>query len=243
MKNNIILRDCPKKMIQIDLWAFNIGGGFRGFQNVANGLHYIAVIFQGKYSGMWCYVDEETLVKAFDWDEASFYDLEESDKKTFQEMADSGVMNDKLIEFPDVAAEQWQILSSYITKDFYQNYEFQLPMIDTNIDGAEVLAAYQLAFLKVIVQHSDNLAKNDMDNWKKWLRVFYDADTTVIKSQPNLFSVFIDLLTLHLTLIPETYKTNIDFVFKERVDFINKIEKTEIVDLIEKGRVFKIFKE
>ncbi|MHA1684395.1 MAG: hypothetical protein ACTSUE_25890, partial [Promethearchaeota archaeon] len=39
----IILRDIPKKEVQLDLALYKIQGGFRGFALVPPGLHFVKV--------------------------------------------------------------------------------------------------------------------------------------------------------------------------------------------------------
>jgi hypothetical protein len=39
----IIVRDIPKQIVQLDLTAFRVGGGFRGFANALEGYHHLKV--------------------------------------------------------------------------------------------------------------------------------------------------------------------------------------------------------
>jgi hypothetical protein len=243
MKNNIILRDCPKQKVQIDLWAFDIGGGFRGFQNVANGIHYLSILFQEKYYGIWYFNENETIVKAFDWDKATFYDVEETDKTTFQEMADSGVMNDKLIIYPNIAAEQWEELSNYISIFHFQNSQFLPIDMNANTDKNKILGSFQLAFLKVIVQQAEDLVVEDIENWEQWVKAIYGTELSIIENQTDLFCKCIDLLILQLELFPDIYRTRSDFVYDEAIDFIEKLEKSDDFYLSKSALELRVFME
>ena len=228
MKNKIILRDCPKEKVQIDLWPFEISGGFRGFQNVAEGIHYIAVLFQEKYHGQWVFVEEKTIVKAFDRDALSFVHVEETTEMTLQDMADKGVMNDKLIFYPDIAAEQWRELSGHVTIQHFQDNLFLPTVLEDDMDIPHFLGGFQLAFLKVIVQGSDEVSLKDMETWKQWVKIIYDADLSIIKNNVNLFTELTDLLILQLELFPDAYKEELLVsVYSDANNFLKKLEQAD----------------
>jgi hypothetical protein len=62
----IILRDVPKEEARIDVFFSEIQGGFRGFQLVPAGVHYVSVQVEGTHKGFWCYLQpNEAIVKVF----------------------------------------------------------------------------------------------------------------------------------------------------------------------------------
>jgi hypothetical protein len=157
-------------------------------------------------------------------------------------MADSGAMNEKLISFPKAAALQWHRLTSYINPSNYNQITTLIPSALTGENSAEdILAAYQMAFLKVIVCQPELLASADMETWKGWIQAFYSADQRVISKHPALFSNFVDLLILHQELIPEVYLSDLTFVKKGTMDFVGKLESIGDVSLSLKAKQYQFF--
>jgi len=64
----IVLRDIPKQQAQIDTVIFPIKGGFRGFQLVPAGPHYVSVTgYRGDRYSFWCYLRaDDVIVKVLD---------------------------------------------------------------------------------------------------------------------------------------------------------------------------------
>ena len=155
MKQNIILRNLPKEKIQIDIWPFKIQGGFRGFQQVPNGLHYIAVLFHNIYPGFWCFVEGATVVKAFNSEKSQFIDADNETTTTYQAQADSGAMNKDLIVFPKAAELQWHRLTSHISPKNYDQivsltpsspYQVLLSLAGMVVVGLALGASFGLCF-------------------------------------------------------------------------------------------------
>ena len=122
MYGYIILRDIPKKAVQLDLSIFEIQGGFRGFALVPPGLHYISVEVAGKMiDGFWCYLKPSSaIVKIFDYEKEIFVDPDEESKEQYQMMALSGAMNRALIPVMQKDGEMamvWQGLVSSIKEE------------------------------------------------------------------------------------------------------------------------------
>ena len=63
----IILRDIPKKLVQLDLIYFPIKGGFRGFAEVSPGPHYVSIeVNEEMHEGFWCWVNTgEAIIKVY----------------------------------------------------------------------------------------------------------------------------------------------------------------------------------
>jgi len=237
---NIILRDLPKKKVQIDLWPFDIHGGFRGFQKVPKGLHYVTTLHQQKYVSFWMFMQSETQVKVFDYEAVSFVEADNETTATFQEMADSGAMNYALIAFPEVAVEQWHCLSRYITPENFERITTirALDVYNQNNSYTDLLAAYQWAFLKIIVVYPEYLNAQDMNDWLEWVRVIYAADMKFVAKNVNFYNVFLDLLILHLKLLPDNYKTETAFIRNGAEQFGKKIEQAEDVELALKAKQY-----
>jgi hypothetical protein len=225
LRNNIILRDLPKRKVQIDLWPFDIHGGFRGFQNVPDGLHYIAVSHEQSYPGCWAFVQGETLVKVFDYKSASFVEADDETKTDFQQLADSGAMNPVLIQYPELAVQQWYRLTSHITPgNFSPIQTFRAAdLFRKTIPPNDLVASYQWAFLKVIVVHPENLDAQDKQDWVKWVQAVCSANSGFVYENRTFCHAFLDLLTLHLKLSPAAYKPETDSMKIRATEFSNQI--------------------
>lgn len=242
MKHNIILRNLPKEKIQIDIWPFEIQGGFRGFQQVPNGLHYIAVLFHNTYPGFWCFIEGATVVKAFNLEKSQFIDADNKTTIASQALADSGAMNKDLIVFPKASELQWYRLTSHISpKNYDQIINLTPSSISTNINDKEVIAAYQMAFLKVIVCQPELLEPYKMQLWKEWIQAFYQANQTTIQNRITLFPIIIDLLILHQELMPKAYDSELVFIKKEAKNFIYKLEIIGDSLLSQKAKQYQFF--
>ena len=236
---NIILRDLPKKKIQIDLWPFDIHGGFRGFQKVPKGLHYVAIPYQQEYVGFWTFMQSETLVKVFDYETVSFVEADHPTTATFRQMADSGIMNHSLIAFPEQAIPQWHYLSGYITpENFARVTAIKAPDVYHQHSYADFLAAYQWAFLKVIVVYPEHLNTQDVKDWLEWVQVIYAANLEFVSKNVKFYNVFLDLLILHLKLLPDNYKAETEVIRNGAKEFGRKIEKAEDIELAIKAKQY-----
>lgn len=242
MKNNIILKDIPKDTIQIDIWPFEIRGGFRGFQQVPNGLHYISARFKNKYPGIWCFIEDSTIVKIFNSETAQFNDVDTETTKHFQQMADGGFMDKNLIIYPKNAQLQWFRLTSHITsKNYNQFKDLNPPSLCSNINNQQIIAAYQMAFLRVIVCHPKFLDPYDMQIWKEWILAFYNAEKTIIDIRVELFITIIDLLILHQKLIEKVYDSELIFIRKRAKKFVNKLLAIGDSKLSQKAKQYQFF--
>jgi len=166
-------------------------------------------------------------------------DVNVEDKATFQQMADDGVMNSKLIHYPDIAQEQWTLLSKHIRlSDFEKDTRFNITL-EANDEG--ILAAFQLSFLKMIVYRSDDLNPKDFEVWENWIKTFYAATPEMIDTRSSLFVTFLDLLMLHLQIIPRGYRTAISFVDTEITTFIAKFNNIDTKELRQKIQDYEAF--
>jgi hypothetical protein len=87
----LLLRDIPKEQVQLDVLAFNVEGGFRGFQNLLAGYHRVAVKDGDKSWSAEVVVDDVTIL-GFD------NGLRAAPDEEFAGLARSGAMAPKLID-------------------------------------------------------------------------------------------------------------------------------------------------
>ncbi len=124
MNGYIILRDIPKRAVQLDLSVYGIQGGFRGFALVPPGAHYVSVEINGKMSeGFWCYLKPSSaVIKVFDYETETFSDPDPESEERYRTMALSGAMNRVLIPVMKRNAEMsmlWQGLVSFIRGEHF----------------------------------------------------------------------------------------------------------------------------
>lgn len=239
---NIILRDMPKQKVQIDLWPFDIHGGFRGFQQVPKGLHYVATLHEQSYPSFWGFVQDETLVKVFDAETGSYHDADAETKATLQQMADSGAVNHRLIAFPQLAVPQWYRLTNYITpENFAQIPGIEALDIHLQHSNEDILAAYQWAFLQVIVAYPEHLNAHHMKVWLEWVRIAGATTSEFIAAHVRFYNVFLELLNLHLELLPSNYRTETEFIRKGAEAFGEKLQQVGDVELSVKAKQHQLF--
>lgn len=99
MSGYIILRDIPKKLVQLDLLYFPIKGGFRGFAEVSPGPHYVSVeVSDAMHEGFWCWVNPgEAIIRVYDYEKNIFKNDELKNESHFKKLATSGAMDKVLI--------------------------------------------------------------------------------------------------------------------------------------------------
>jgi hypothetical protein len=242
IKKNIVLRDVPKDEIQIDLWPFKVSGGFRGFSEVLSGPHFLTVKDKGQKVDEWFFIKTKTLVKRYDEEAMRFINSENDSEFNYANMADSGLMLNNLIVYPNQAAMQWQALTSFVTEDNFDSIRIR-PSMDAieNNTSELLLAQYQMSYVRMIVQPLENRNEEDWNNWGLWLRFFYGFSSHQILENKHLFLLVIDLFIMQFNILPKAYRKDIDFIEKQGFDFIQKIEKTQEKDLILKANHYKYF--
>ncbi|KKK40342.1 MAG: AAR2 protein [Candidatus Lokiarchaeum sp. GC14_75] len=139
----IILRDIPKKLVQLDMLYFPIRGGFRGFREVNPGPHYVNIeVNNDMHKGFWCWVEPgEAIIKVYDYEKNIFKNDEPKNESHFKKLALSGAMNHVLIpvtlnNFKSVSF--WKKLTKNISsKSFPPILHSEVPMtlpLDINPD-------------------------------------------------------------------------------------------------------------
>ena len=114
----IILRDIPKYVARIDLFDYKIQGGFRGFQQVPSGIHYVSVENDKIFIGFWCSLTKnDTIVKVFNDKKKQFEDDTDESSKNYRGLAQSGSMDKYLAIYDDKYKKAWKKLTDYIKFD------------------------------------------------------------------------------------------------------------------------------
>lgn len=242
MTHHIILKDIPKSKVQIDLWPFDIQGGFRGFQKVHEGLHYIATWLHDKPVGMWCYVSDKPIISGFDWNIPGFVDLDSESEQLIRPLAESGAMDTKLISYPDLAAIQWKQLTCYIHESNYHELLDKIPPIALDIETEDtILAHFQMAFLKIIVMPEAFLNPTDWNNWNDWISAVYEVCNDVAIAKSDIICQMIDLLILQQKIIPPAYTQKLKALSDAAMRFINRLIETKVTKLSIKANHYRFF--
>jgi len=242
IKKNIVLRNIPKVEIQLDLWPYQITGGFRGFSSVHRGLHFITFQDKGETIFEWLFISNETIVKQYDHENLKLVDSEIDGDFNYIELADSGLMSENLIAHPSEASRQWLALTSYITVE-----NFNLIRVNPSMDFIRnnkteyILAHYQTSYVKMILVPSKNRNTQDWGNWILWIEFFHQFSSGDIKSNKDLFKELIELFIIQFTILPEDYRSEVQSIVKNSIKLIQNMEETEDVDLILKANRYKFF--
>lgn len=244
----IILRNVPKEKVRIDLTSFEIAGGFRGFQNVPTGAHYISVLSNVAEVGEWLYLQpSEVMVRVFN-DEAQRFedDTPESDAE-FSQMAANGAMNKALVAYPVENLAQWTALTKHITvKNFPPNVHsedasddssqsrFEKALLGTHRGNVEAfLAEFEFAFLRWVVNSEDEEA---FARWRHLLLALYSAGQSSIEDNPSLFEQSVDVLLAQFELLPPKIFEAESFVTANANYLLEDMQDTELPELVSKSK-------
>jgi hypothetical protein len=94
----IVLRDVPKEVVQLDLTAFRVGGGFRGFQNALEGYHHVKVVDGGEVAFGEVWLDRPGAAAVLRYDGGRFVDEGGEDAARYAQLAASGSMAAALVD-------------------------------------------------------------------------------------------------------------------------------------------------
>jgi hypothetical protein len=245
MQGFIVLRNIPKREVNIDLFAYPIEGGFRGFQIVPIGKHYISVETEDIHAGVWCDVEEKTpVVKVLNEIEGRFEDDTPESAAHFQRLALSGAMAHALIPYPLEAWETWEKLVNHINAQesfpvLYRNEINQLgesQPTEQNTDGensqnlsafeeildqlhkgdiSAFLAEFQFAFISWIVAAEGEENTEAADRYRYLLETIYNVSPDKIKLVPQFFIQFIDTFVSQLDTFPDDIFTDDNLVTQD----------------------------
>ena len=120
----IVLKDIPKEEVKIDIFKYQISGGFRGFFLIPFGLHHVSVKFQNQFKGFWFYIKPYTaFVKQFNYETKVFEDVDQETFTTFRHLALSGQMGASLINYPIAEWVKWNDLVSKIREEDFLSFQ------------------------------------------------------------------------------------------------------------------------
>ncbi|HUY01296.1 MAG TPA: hypothetical protein VMV49_17175 [Candidatus Deferrimicrobium sp.] len=196
----VILRDIPKEKAQLDLYIYEIQGGFRGFSEVPPGIHYVNVEAEGEMSkACWCYLKPSgVIVKNFDYEKKEFHDDTPEGEAHCTSLASSGAMDKALIramqQNPRITTD-WIKLVSHINEDnFPVSLHLESPMMPPEDLSDEEMEQY---FLKT---HKSRFEQAFYDthqgDQKSFLAEFQFAFvcSLVEKAAPEAFDRWLHLL-------------------------------------------------
>jgi hypothetical protein len=266
----IILRDVPKEEARIDVFFSEIEGGFRGFQLVPAGVHYVSVQVEGTHKGFWCYLQpNEAIVKVFNSSVQQFEDDEPENTAHYQQLALAGAMGQVLIPYEQDSGKIWEQLTNYISsRDFPpplhqeesinppdnlsseelsewmqkpKKSRFEQALFDTHGgDTMAFLAELQFAFIRWFIDNEDIEALN---RWRHLLQAIYNAGERGIAKAPDLFPNLIDLLVLQFDYLEDEMFTPNSFVVYGAEYLAEDMIDSDIEEVVEKGREFENYLE
>jgi len=263
MSSIIVLRDIPKQTVQIDLWSYEIQGGFRGFQAIPPGVHYIKIQSGDIHSDFWVALPaNEVVIKVFNYQQRQFVDDTPESAATYREMALGGAMGKTLIAYPAEEWSDWWSLTQHIAiapqlpplhhetviqppadlpptelMDWLQHHHqsrFEQAFLGTH-DGEPTtfLAEFQFAFVRCLLSEADQAA---YDRWRHLLLAIYNAGERVIAQFPQLFCDIVDTLLAQFDYLPETLNTADSFVFTNLSQLIEDLIDTGLKSTSAKGQ-------
>jgi AAR2 protein len=254
MYSTIILRDIPKEVIGIDLWSYNIQGGFRGFQIVPPGLHHISIRTTQKQHAFWLFSHpNEVIVKIFDSTQHKFFDDEPDSAMQYQELAMSGAMNKALLIYPHdwfdwlkltrhISSENLPLITSSFNLNNALNQHpsrFELALFDTHKgDENNFLAEFQFAFVRWLLSDKDIEDVEAYQCWRHLLLSVYNAGEERIAQNPDLFCNLIDTLLVQFNYLPDSMLAPDSFVCAHAHYLIEDMIDTNIPLVVEKGHEF-----
>jgi len=268
MVGYIILRDIPKKRVQLDLTYFDIRGGFRGFTHVPPGPHYISIEVNDEFiSGFWCFVKpSEVLVKVYDDKKNEFNNDSEENEEHFSKLALTGAMNKAFISVMQLDAKmmtKWLSLVSHIEENEFPpkiNSETmilgssnEIPKSVSNFSETRFentfekihnnnqksyLAEFQFAFINFLVNSSEEQAKR---RWLYLLTITYNARERSMEKYPNFFVSFIEVLINQMKFLPDDDFSSDGIILNTVNYFIEDLIDTGINELKNKADEFQSY--
>lgn len=251
----IILRNVPKEEARLDLAFYQIQGGFRGFQLVPAGVHYVSVLFEGEHKGFWCYLQpNEALVKVFNHTEQQFEDDQPETTVNYQQLALDGEMNQVLVPYSFDSWSKWEKLTNHLTNTrfpptLYANESshpqekscFEQAFIGIHQGDSEAfLAELQFAFVRWLIDGADMQAFN---RWRHQLQALYNAGEAGISKAPELFPHLIDTLITQFECLPNNMFALNSFVVSQASYLAEDMIDSDIEVVVSKGQEFEAYLE
>lgn len=247
----VVLKDIPKEEIRIDIFKYQISGGFRGFFLIPFGLHYLSIKFRNKFKGFWFYIKPYTaIVKIFNYETEEFEEVDQETFNTFRHLALSGQMGAALINYPVGEWVKWNKLVSKINEhyfslknleqnQFYTQNTREIIELSKKNDYSDFFADLQFSFITWIVDDANTFNKKNFEFWQNLIEkilnsekeliiknyIFFDETTKIILSQfQNLEKEWLSVNNKFLCLIK---------------NYIELLKSTEIDVLLERVKEFE----
>lgn len=253
----IILRDIPKREVQIDLLSYRIKGGFRGFAQVPPGLHYVNVPVDGQRVAFWHVLTaHEALVRVLDPDNLAFVADAPENEQRFQHMALGGAMHQALMPYTHAEWPRWAKLTTYITNanmrlnqeppvdplDFSAGLprsRFEQAFQDTHQSNlATFQAEFQCAFVRWLVNQDDEVA---FKRWQHLVQATYNAGEHTIAAYPALFVSLVDVLVCQFEMLPDDWFSLHSFVSDPAAYLIEDMTDTGLPTLMDKAKQLAVY--
>ncbi len=258
----IILRDIPKEKVQIDTDNYQIEGGFRGFQQVIPGLHYVSVEVDEISKGFWTYLEpNQVLVKVFNHASQQFEDDEPENTTHYQKLALGGAMSQVLIAYNHNSWEIWEKLTNYINPGVFslildldsstqtvfdhsgdlsqQQTRFEQALFNTHGgDRSAFLSEFQFCFIRWYTNNNDTGALN---HWCYLLQNIYNAGESGILKVPTLFSNLIDILLVQFDCLSDDMFTHHSVIIAQAKYLAEDMIDSDIENIVQKGKDFEAY--
>jgi hypothetical protein len=266
MLSTLILRDIPKESVQIDLWHYPIQGGFRGFQMVPEGIHYISIVAGNRRPCFWLSLPpNEVSVKVFDSTQLQFVDDDAQSAEQYRDLALSGAMAKSLLRYPHEQGMDWWNLTRHINMgdslpQLHQETSIAMPLDLSPTDLAEwmvnhhqsrfemalsdshqgdksaFLAEFQFAFVRWLVTAGGQEDLEAFSRWQHLLLGIYNAGEGAIAQYPDLFCHVSDSLLTQFRYLPDFLLTPDSFVIENAPYLAEDMMDTELPELVKKGQ-------
>ncbi|MDX2098372.1 MAG: hypothetical protein SFW36_11400 [Leptolyngbyaceae cyanobacterium bins.59] len=266
MSNFILLRDIPKQTVQIDLWRYEVQGGFRGFQSVPSGIHYVEIQAGELQANFWVAVSgNEVVIRMFDYQQQQFINDTPESEAHYQELALSGAMGKALIAYPNAEWLAWWQLTRHIPiapelpqlhhespmqppldlspadlGDWMQQKylsRFEQALLTTHQGNtAAFLAEFQFAFVRWLVSTEGVEDQEAFRRWQHLLLASYGAGETTIAHYPELFCDLVDTLLAQSNYLPDVLLTPDSFVCSTASHLAEDMIDTDIEALVAQGK-------
>jgi hypothetical protein len=211
MPCTVILLDLPAPAVQLDLTVYSLPLGFRGFQAVTAGLHFLQPLPAQDFAGLWLFLlPHEVWVRRFDRAHKTWSPLSPELAVQYQTWARSGNNRFFLLPVETQQAELWTNLTCHITEVPLLQPAPPEPIPTTTQAFVQLLEhtyeqcydsflnEVQFAFLQSRLQ-ADRAASL---RWVYLVNSLYHAGVEAIATHAPFFAQALDVLRLQFSQLP-----------------------------------------
>lgn len=211
MPCTLILLDWPTEAVQLDLTVYSLPLGFRGFQAVTAGLHWLQPLPAPDFAGIWLFLlPHEVWVRRFDRAHQTWSPLPPEQAVQHQTWARSGKNRFFLLPVETQPAGLWTNLTCHITEVPLLQSAPPEPIPTTTQAFVQLLeythehcydsflSEVQFAFLKSRLQ-ADRAASL---RWVYLVNSLYQAGAEAIATHATFFAQTLDVLLLQFSQLP-----------------------------------------